>query len=134
MSDKRVFCGSIRVKIDTKNYLFEFAHASLYGGDAGLFRVRVNRCWLPSFYSEAGLVKIIEKKLCNNQLSNKPDLRVKDAVSVRYEHDGIEFYNTTLLADPILNYEGIWVCPVFIFGFGVVYINCEQIEFLRRRL
>ena len=45
--DKREFCGSFSVKVDTKRVAFELSPAPLYDGPEDFFRVRVAR--RPSF-------------------------------------------------------------------------------------
>lgn len=130
--DKRDFVGSIRINLDGEKTLFEIADASLYDGSFGFYRVREDRGWLMGFHSKKGLLKIIEEKMNKGNPNPKPDLKAKDSVRVHYKHDGIDYHKTILSTDPILNYEGIWVAPVFIYGLGLVYVNCEDMTLLRR--
>ena len=132
MSNKRIFCGTIRISLGGEKTLFEIADASLYGSDSGHYRVRENRSWLTGFYSKKGLLRIIEEKMNKNTPAIQPDLKAKDVVRVQYKHDGIDYHKTILSTDPILNYEGVWVAPVFIYGLGLIYVGCDRMVLLRR--
>lgn len=130
--DKREFCGSFSVKIDTKRVAFELSPASLYGGPEGFFRVRMARRWLdteegtPCWFDRDGLARLVaELAVCGLETpAPTPSIPCPSRVSVR-RADG--FYEGTWTnTEPILNYAGCWVVNVSLGG-KRVFVPVEDV-------
>jgi len=96
--DRREFCGSISVRIDTSRRKLELSPAENYGGPEGLFRVRLGRRWLdtpegaPLFYDRVRLADLLAAHVFGEQAATlpdtAPDIPKRSRVSVKFWKDG----------------------------------------------
>lgn len=64
-------------------------------------------------------------------LKDMPAFREKDKVRFKYQCSDYN-HNGFLGAGPILNHKKEWVAPVFIYGIGSVYIQCNDMKLIRK--
>ena len=96
--DKREFCGSISVRIDTQRRKLELSPAENYGGPEDLFRVRIGRRWIdtpdgkPLFFDRVRLADLIAAHVFGEQVAvmpdTAPDIPYRSSVSVKFWKDG----------------------------------------------
>lgn len=133
--DKREFCGSFSVKVDTKRVAFELSPAPLYGGPDGFFRVRVARRWVdtadgkPRFLDRAGLAALVVDAALGvlPEPAPAPDIPFPSRVSVRLWRGDMPYYEGTWTnTPPILDHAGRWVVNVSLGG-QRVFVPVEDI-------
>lgn len=133
--DKRQFCGSFSVKVDTKRVAFELSPAALYGGPDGLFRVRVARRWVdtadgkPRFLDRAGLAALVVDAALGvlPEPAPAPDIPFPSRVSVRLWRGDVPYYQGTWTnTPPILDHAGRWVVNVSLDG-QRVFVPVEDV-------
>ena len=119
--DKREFCGSLSVKVDTKRVAFELSPAPLYGGPEGFYRVRVARRWVdtadgkPRFFDRAGLAALVVEAALGvlPEPAPAPDIPCPSRVTVYYWRDDIPYNQGTWTnTEPILDHAGRWMVNV----------------------
>lgn len=123
--DKREFCGSFSVKIDTQRVAFELSPGTLYGGPDGFYRVRINRRWAdttdgkPRFFDRAALALLVVDAALGSlpKLNPAPDVPYPARVSVRrVRNDEMYYVGAWTTSPPILDHAGRWVVNVSIDG------------------
>lgn len=133
--DKREFCGSISVRIDTRRVKLELSPAPLYGGPEGLFRVRVARRWVdtaegkPRFLDRAGLAALVVDAALGvlSEPVPAPDIPFPSRVSVRLWRGDVPYYEGTWTnTPPILDHAGRWVVNVSLDG-KRVFVPVEDV-------
>lgn len=133
--DKREFCGSFSVKVDTKRVAFELSPAALYGGPDGFFRVRVARRWVataegkPRFLDRAGLAALVVDAALGvlPEPVPAPDIPFPSRVSVRLWRGDVPYYEGTWTnTPPILDHAGRWVVNVSLDG-KRVFVPVEDV-------
>lgn len=133
--DKREFCGSFSVKVDTKRVAFELSPAPLYGGPEAFFRVRVARRWVdtaegtPRFFDRTGLAALVVDAALGvlPEPAPAPELPCPSRVSVRTWKDDMPYYEGTWTnTPPIRAYDGRWVVNVSLGG-KRVFVPVEDI-------
>lgn len=95
----------------------------------GSLKIEHNRKVMKNLHSIRDILNRIAESV-GNKPDEKPDFREKDRVKVLLENGLYE--NTFVCAEPILNYEGKWVVPCFIYGMGTQYIESQHIKLVRR--
>lgn len=133
--DKREFCGSFSVKVDTKRVAFELSPAPLYGGPEDFFRVRMARRWVdtadgkPRFFDRAGLAALVVEAALGGlpEPATAPDIPCPSRVSVRLWRNDMPYYEGTWTnTPPILDYMGRWVVNVSLSG-KRVFVPVEDV-------
>lgn len=133
--DKREFCGSFSVKVDTKRVAFELSPAPLYGGPDGFFRVRVARRWVttaegkPRFLDRAGVAALVVDAALGvlPEPAPAPDIPFPSRVSVRLWRGDMPYYEGTWTnTPPILDHAGRWVINVSLEG-KRVFVPVEDV-------
>lgn len=127
--DKREFCGSFSVKVDTKRVAFELSPAPLYGGPEGFFRVRVARRWVdtaegtPRFFDRAGLAALVVDTALGGlpEPAPAPNILFPSRVTVTPCYEG-----TWTNTEPILDHAGRWVVNVSLSG-KRIFVPVEDI-------
>lgn len=123
--DKREFCGSFSVKVDTKRVAFELSPAPLYDGPEDFFRVRVARRWVdtadgkPRFFDRAGLAALMVDAALGvlPEPAPAPDIPCPSRVTVRIWRNGMPYYEGTWTnTPPILDHAGRWMVNVSVDG------------------
>ncbi len=137
-TDKRSFCASFSVKVGTKRKKFELAEASLFGGEQGLFRVRIDRRWHNAhdgetlFLDRAGLAALIAE-VALGPLSEPPPMpkmssSMRVSIPIGCDEFGLIRREVTwTTSPPILASDGTWQIAVTRYGHGVVFIPCNEI-------
>lgn len=139
--DKREFCGSFSVKVDTKRVAFELSPAALYGGAEGFFRVRMSRRWIdtaegkPRFFDRAALAALVVDAALGGlpEPAPAPDIPCPSRVTVRVWRDDMPFYaGTWTNTPPILDHAGRWVVNVSLGG-KRVFVPVEDVVVHKER-
>ncbi|MFI3270778.1 MAG: hypothetical protein R3Y11_01570 [Pseudomonadota bacterium] len=137
-TDKRIFCASFSVKVGTKRVRFELADAVLFGGEQGLFRVRIDRRWhdtqegTPLFLDRIGLANLLANAALGSlsQCSPRPNMEYATRVSIPIGYDEFGLIRrevTWTTSPPILASDGTWQIAVTRYGHGVVFMPCNEI-------
>lgn len=140
-TDRRTFLASFSVRMGTKRVRFELADATLFGGAAGLFRVRIDRRWHDAPDDFGGEPLFLNRTALADLLANAalgelpappppPELAHRQRVSVRigFTPDGEpRTEGTWTCSPPILAHDGRWHIAVLLFGRGVVFVPCEEV-------
>lgn len=129
--DKREFCGSFSVKVDTKRVAFELSPAPLHGGPDGFFRVRVARRWVetPRFFDRASLAALVADAALGGlpEPAPAPDIPCPSRVSVRLWRNDMPYYvGTWTNTPPILDHAGRWMVNVSLDG-KRVFVSVEDV-------
>ena len=133
--DKRNFCGSFSVRIDTKRVPFELSPAPLYGGPEGFFRVRAARRWVdtaegkPRFFDRAGLAALVVDAALGGlpEPAPVPDIPCLSRVTGRHWRDDMPYYEGSWTnTPPILDHAGRWVVNVSLGG-KRIFVPVEDI-------
>ena len=133
--DKREFCGSFSVKVDTRRVALELSPAPLYGGPEGFYRVRVARRWVdtadgkPRFFDRAGLAALVVDAALGAlpEPAPAPDISCPSRVSVRFWRDDMPFYaGTWTNTPPILDHAERWMVNVSLGG-KRVFVPVEDV-------
>lgn len=133
--DKREFCGSFSVKVDTKRVAFELSPAPLYDGPEDFFRVRVARRWVDTadgksrFFDRAGLAALVVDAALGvlPEPTPAPDIPCPSRVTVRLWRNDLPYYvGTWTNTLPILNHAGRWMVNVSL-GRKRVFVPVEDI-------
>ncbi|WP_416862672.1 hypothetical protein [Helicobacter ganmani] len=95
----------------------------------GSLKVEHNRKVLKKVHSIQEILNCIAE-LLGNKPPEKPDLRRND--NVRVPLDNGFFERSFVNADPILTYEGKWVVPCFLYDKGMLYVETDKIQLVRR--
>lgn len=133
--DKRQFCGSFSVKVDTKRVAFELSPAPLYGGPEGFFRVRTARRWVntaegkPRFFDRAALAALVVDAALGGlpEPAPAPYIPCPSRVTVRHWKDDLPFYEGTWTnTPPMLDHAGRWIVNVSLGG-KRVFVPVEDV-------
>jgi hypothetical protein len=143
MPDKREFCGSISVRIDTTRRKLELAPAETYGGPEGFFRVRIGRRWIdtpegkPLFYDRARMAELLAAHAFGEAVTtmpdSAPDLPRNTRVSVKYWHEGQPCLEGTFTASPPWRgFDGRFYVWVMTSGAGFIAVPVEDVTIKRK--
>lgn len=133
--DKREFLGSFSVRIGTDRIRFEIADATLFGGPAGTFRVRIDRRWHDGdegrhlYLDRQGLSALVVIAAMGSmpEPAEAPIIPRNARVSARIREDGnVRTTGGTVVAPPILAHDGRWVVPVMMYG-GTRYVPVSDL-------
>jgi len=142
--DKREFCGSISVRIDTKRCKLELSPAENYGGPEGLFRVRMGRRWIetpegaPLFFDRVRLADLLAGLAFGEQAATlpeqAPDVPNKARVTVRYEKDGVpQCEGAWSASPPFRGFDGRFHIFVLTYGAGLIAVPTDDVTVSGRR-
>ncbi|MDR1946460.1 MAG: hypothetical protein LBQ51_04755 [Desulfovibrio sp.] len=143
-TDKREFCGSISVRIDTCRRKLELSPAELYGGEEGLYRVRLGRRWIdtpegkPLFFDRTRLADLLAAHAFGEAaavLPDKlPDLPRSSRVSVKFWHDGLPRRELSWTASPPWRgFDGRFYVFAMTVAAGFIAVPVDEVEPLRHR-
>lgn len=139
--DKRKFCGSISVRIDTHRVKLELSPAPLYGGPEGFFRVRAARRWVdtaegtPRFFDREAMAALVVDAALGTlpEPAPVPVIPCPSRVSVRVWKDDMPcFEGTWTNTPPIRTYDGRWVVNVSLGG-KRVFVPVEDVIVQKER-
>jgi hypothetical protein len=143
--DKRNFLGSICVRFNTKRHKLELASAKNFGGEPGLYRVRIDRRWRDGpdgsrlYLDRAGLAELVASLMDDaNQgeapaLEPLPDLPLHSRVYARYEYrDEWQATVTYTSSPPIRGQDGqIYVGINFFGGVGYRFLPLKDLTVIQ---
>jgi hypothetical protein len=142
MKDKREFCGSISVRIDTTRRKLELAPAENYGGGSGLYRVRIGRRWVdtpegaPLFFDRARLAGLIADQAFGEaprQPEAAPEIPRNTRVTVQFRHAGeprCEGVYTS--SPPWRGADGRYYVWVMTYAAGFIAVPTDDVTEVRR--
>jgi hypothetical protein len=137
--DKREFCGSISVRIDTTRRKLELSPAEKYGGEEGLYRVRIGRRWIdtpegkPLFFDRARLADLIAAHAFGEAVSvlpgGAPDLPRNTRVTVKFWHRGEPMLEGVFTSSPPWRgFDGRFYVWVMTYTAGFIAVPVEDVE------
>jgi hypothetical protein len=137
--DKREFCGSISVRIDTTRRKLELAPAEIYGGEEGLFRVRIGRRWIdtpegkPLFFDRVRLADMLAAHAFGEAMTtlpeSAPDLPRSSRVTVKFWHQGIPQSEGVYTSTPLWRgFDGRFYVWVMTYRAGFIAVPVEDVE------
>jgi hypothetical protein len=142
--DKREFCGSVSVRIDTTRCKLELSPAERYGGGEGLFRVRIGRRWIdappdgdgavkPLFFDRARLADLIAAHAFGEAVTampeGAPDIPRNSRVTVKFWHKGEPWSEGVFTSSPPWRgFDGRFYVWVMTYKAGFVAVPVEDVE------
>ena len=142
--DNREFCGSISVRIDTTQRKQELSPAENYGGEEGLFRVRMGRRWIdtpegtPLFFDRARLADLIAGHVFGEAVAalpeKAPELPRNSRVSVKFWHDGVSHCEGVFTSSPPWRgFDGRFYVWVMTYTAGFIAVPVNNITTVMRK-
>jgi hypothetical protein len=108
--DKRDFIGSVSVRIEGTRRKLELSPAERYGGEEGLYRVRLGRRWIdtpegkPLFFDRVRLADLIAAHVFAEAVAvlpeTAPDIPRNSRVSVKFWHRGDPHHEGVFTSSP----------------------------------
>jgi hypothetical protein len=115
----------------------ELSPAELYGGEAGLYRVRIDRRWIdtpegkPCFFDRARLADLIVARAFGEAAplpAAAPNLPRNSRVTVAFEHDGTPRSEGVFTATPPWRgVDGRWYVFVMTFAAGFIAVPVDNV-------
>jgi hypothetical protein len=141
-TNKREFCGSISVRIDTQRRKLELSPAENYGGPEGLFRVRSGRRWLdtpegaPLFFDRVRLADLVAVHAFGEQTATLPDaapvIPKGSRVSVKFWKDGHPHVEGTYTSTPpYRGFDGRFYVWAITYAAGLIAVPVEDVTVVR---
>jgi len=141
--DKREFCGSVSVRMEDIRRKLELSPAENYGGEEGLFRVRIGRRWIdtpegaPLFFDRVRLADLLASHVFGEAVATMPEaapvLPRNTRVSVKFRHEGSPHQEATYTASPPWRgFNGRFFVWVMTYEAGFIAVPVEDVEVKRR--
>lgn len=137
MSDKRKFEASFSVRMGTQRVRFELSPATIHGGSAGAYRVRIDRRWYDSPEGDALFLtrEHIARLLVDTSLDTleplppvPPDFRNYTRCGVTFMDKGEEVSaRCIVLSPPIRSFDGQYYVFVQAAGYGRFFAPTNNI-------
>lgn len=135
--DKRKFEASFSVKVDTKRVRFELSPATLHGGSAGAYRIRIDRRWYDSPEGDALFLtrEHIARLLVDASLNALEPLPPLPSDFRKYTRCGVTFMDKgeevsarcIVLSPPIRGFDGQYYVFVQAAGYGRFFAATDNI-------
>lgn len=144
MAERRKKAGSLCVKNAQTgaSVTIELFPAPEWGGEAGLYRLRVNRAWLDGtrgamrFFDLPGVWTVAGAYLMGQEPpAEMPEPQVPPRNALVSVPNGCGGRDATRISSerPFRGYDGRWYSPCYLVGQGTVMVPCEDILPLRAR-
>ena len=138
MSDNRKITASCLLKVNGNALRVQLSPATIYGGQEGHYRVRVNRIWRnghdgnPLFVDRAGLGSLLADLMCASPTQDTacPNLPTDARVSVTiWQGDEPKQLSGWTYSSPIRADDGLWYVVVSAGG-RRFFARCEDVRLL----
>jgi hypothetical protein len=142
--DKREICGSISVRIDTMRRKIELSPAEIYGGEEGLYRVRIKRRWLtgpdgePLFFDRIRLAELLAAYAFREEVIDLPEaaphLPRNSRVTVNFWHKDMPHCEGVYTATPPWRgFDGKFYVHVMTVAAGFIAVPVEDVTLVVSR-
>jgi hypothetical protein len=122
----------------------ELSPAEKYGGEAGLFRVRIGRRWIdtpegkPLFFDRARLAELIAAHALGEAVAvlpdTAPDLPRNSRVSVKFWHRGMPWCEGVFTSSPPWRgFDGRFYVWVMTYAAGFIAVPVDDVEVRRAK-
>lgn len=146
--DKRIFSGSVSIRMEDRRVKLELAPAELHGGGEDMFRVRMGRRWLdappdangksrPLFFDRARLADCIAAHVFADSVAElpaaPPDIPRNSRVSVKFWHqDRPRQEGVYTATPPFRGFDGRFYVFVMTYEAGFIAVPLEDVTLVRR--
>jgi hypothetical protein len=142
-TDKREFIGSVSVRFEDTRHKLELSPAENFGGEEGLFRVRIGRRWIdtpegkPLFFDRVRLADLIAAQLFGEYVATvadvAPDIPRGTRVSVKFWHKGWPHQEgITTSSPPWRGFDGRFYIWCMTYEAGFIAAPVEDITVVRK--
>lgn len=141
-SNKRNFTGSVSIRIEDTRTKIDLAPAEEYGGEEGIFRVRIGRRWLDSpdghklFFDKLRLAELVAGHVFADAVAmlpeTPPDIPRSSRVSIKFWHNN-KFHSEGVFTSspPYRGFDGRFYVWVMTYAAGFISVPVENVTVIK---